>query len=325
MEFQINSGTDHEHQRQDREQAKFQFNGVHSRVLDDIGDRDNRKVSGSATNARLHAKGLRGMKRKRNTTLPMAFLDTLERKFGRFTFPHLLFLLLAGQGLVYLAMSTNQVSPLQLVLQGRAVLSGEIWRIFTFMVVPMESSLLWFLIGVYVTWLIGSSLEREWGEFRFGVFVGLGWGATVLSSLFLPQEVMGNMFILGMLTLAFARLFPHVEFLLFFVIPVKVRYIGWVMWGFYLLALIGGDLAVRAQVLASIIPYGVFFGRDMVTGMHSRRRRATFRRAAAPEPGEAFHVCDACGRTDRTDPDLDFRYKDGNCVCEICLNEGNTP
>lgn len=251
----------------------------------------------------------------------MPLLDQLERKYGRFAFPYLLQILIFGQVLVFGAMTSGLVFPEQLMLNSRAVLSGEVWRLFTFMVVPLDSQLLWFLIGAYVTYLIGSSLERQWGEFRFSLYVGTGWIATVLVSFLLPSAGLTNTFIMGSLTLAFARLFPDVEFLIFFLIPVKVKYIGYVMWAFYGLAVLTQPPGIKLEVLAGLSPYFLFFGPELLFSLKDRQRTRAFREKTRVDPGEAFHTCSVCGCTDKTHPERAFRYKEKICYCEECLNK----
>jgi hypothetical protein len=251
----------------------------------------------------------------------MHFLDQLEKRFGKWTFPYLLAALLTSQAMVYVAVFTGVVRMDQLLLNAPKVLSGDVWRVLTFMAVPMADSPLWFAIGLYVTYLIGSSLEREWGEFRFGLFLGLGWLCTVAASFVIPGAFVSNTFIMGTLTLAFARLFPDVEFLLFFVVPVKVKYIGWVLWGYYLLELVAGPLPTKIQVLAAIVPFVVFFGAEILGGVKQKRRSASFKQQEKKDAETPFHQCSLCSRNDLTDPDLAFRYEDGVCVCEMCLNE----
>lgn len=257
----------------------------------------------------------------------MSWLETIEKKFGKWTFPYLLPLLLAGQAMVYLATVSGEVNPGQLLLYGSALNAGwEQWyRVFTFMITPMVSSPLLFAIGLYVTWLIGSSLERQWGEFRFGLYLGAGWLATVAVALIFPGVPVTNMFIMGSLTLAFAKLFPDVEFLLFFVVPVKVKYIGWVLWGFYGLGVVTQAWPQRAMILAGVVPYVLFFGAETVRELQGRKRARAFRREAAVREDEPFHVCSRCDANDLDNPDEEFRYlANGECVCLTCLKKGES-
>jgi hypothetical protein len=252
----------------------------------------------------------------------MSILNKLERRFGRYTFPHLLPVLLVSQLMVYVAEMTRMVPPGSLHLEGRYLLQGrELYRMFTFMAEPMDNNHLFFFIGLYVTWLMGGALEREWGEFRFNLFLGVGWAGTVLASLLLPWLPMTNFFIMASLTLAFARLYPDFEFLMFFLIPLKVKYIAYVMWaGFVFLLLVPG---IQLMVFAgAVLPYMLFFGRETVTGFRGRQRTRSFRKQAAIPKDKAFHTCSRCGVTDRDNPDLAFRYLPGDqCVCEGCLEK----
>lgn len=251
----------------------------------------------------------------------MSWMDTLERKYGRFTFPYLLELLIIGQVFVFTSTYFGLVRAEQLVLNSSAVMSGEVWRLFTFMVFPMDEDLLFFAIGAYVTFLIGGSLQRQWGEFRFGLYVGMGWIATILVSFLMPGTLILNQFIFGALTLAFARLFPEVEFLIFFVLPVKVKYIGYLMWGFYGLAFLTGGVESRLLIAAGVLPFFVFFGGELLFLVRERKRTREFREKARVNPTVAFHVCATCGATEQTHPERSFRYRDGVCICDVCLKK----
>lgn len=248
----------------------------------------------------------------------MTIPETLEKKFGRFSVPYLLPILLAGQVLVYLGMATGALGPEMLLLNGGLVRTGEYWRLFTFMILPMADNLLFFFLSVYVTYMIGSSLEREWGEFRFCLYFGISWLITVLTALVFPFGIFSNAFIMGSLILAFARLFPNVEFLLFFIVPLKVKYIGYALWAQFALSFIQGDAAGKMAVVAASVPFFLFFGSEMLGLAKQKQRKAAYRKKVKTIDGTPFHACGSCGRTDLSDPDLGFRYENGTCVCDIC-------
>jgi len=252
----------------------------------------------------------------------MSILNSLERKFGRFTFPHLLPVLLAGQVLVYLFQLSGQIPGDALYLKGELLLQGkQLYRMLTFMVDPMTLSPIWFLIGLSVTWLIGNALQNEWGEFRFNLYLFVGWAGTVLVSLVLPDWNIANLYIFSSLTLAFARLYPNFQFLLFFIIPVKVKYLAYLTWAFYLLLILASP-GERLMVLSgAVLPYGLFFGKDILMDIRGRQRSSAFRKKAHISENKPFHVCSRCGITDLENPELEFRYLGDECVCEICLKE----
>ena len=103
---------------------------------------------------------------------------------------------------------------------------AQIWRIITFAFIPSYGgSILSAVLGIYFTWFIGTALEQEWGDFRYTVYLLSGMLGTVLACLL--TGVTGSTYCLSLsLLLAFAMLYPEVQVLLFFVIPVRVKYFG---------------------------------------------------------------------------------------------------
>ena len=80
------------------------------------------------------------------------------------------------------------------------------------------------VLGIYFTWFVGSALEREWGDFRFNLYVLLGMAGAWLACLLTGSA---DTYCLSLsLLLAFAMLYPELQVLLFFVIPLKVKYFG---------------------------------------------------------------------------------------------------
>jgi len=234
--------------------------------------------------------------------------------------PHLLKIIVCGQALVFLSTSSEAVPLEELVLWGRRIFEGEIWRLFTFMVTPMAGNIFWLLIGLYVTYLIGSALENEWGEVKFCHYVGIGWLATLGVSLVMPNEIITNFFVMSSLTLAFARLFPHVQFYLFLLIPFKVKYLGWLLWAYFGFLLVVAPAPIKLQVFAGISPYAVFFGRETIGDLRLMLRKKSFQKSLAKSESDPFHVCSKCGCTDISRPEMQFRYDGSTCICEKCLN-----
>lgn len=253
----------------------------------------------------------------------MSILDTLEKKFGWFTFPYLLPILLVGQVMVYLAVVSEQISPGFLPLSAERLLMGEYWRVFTFMLYPMQWNPLFFALFVSITYIMGSALEREWGEFRFGLFIGCGWLATLAVSFLVPYAYLDNMYLFGSLVMAFAWMFPDFEIRWFMIIPIKVKYIGYVYWAMYALELIGGHRASRLSVLAALLPFVLFFGKDILGFFKQKKRAAVFKKVTQKELGTPFHQCETCGKNDLKNPEIDFRYNQGHCYCEACLQQRN--
>ena len=149
----------------------------------------------------------------------MNWITKLERKYGRFCIPNLINILIGGQILVYaIELFVNQYISFYLSLSRSALFAGQIWRLFTFVLVPFSGGgPLSVVLGIYFTWFVGSALEREWGDFRFNLYVLLGMAGAWLACLLTGSA---DTYCLSLsLLLAFAMLYPELQVLLFFVIP----------------------------------------------------------------------------------------------------------
>lgn len=248
----------------------------------------------------------------------MSFLDQLERIFGRFAIRNLGLYLIIGQVFVVLASMMQLLDQRLLLYVPLLVLQGEWWRMFTFMfVVPVPGTLgLVFLVfGWYVFYLMANALEDFWGAFRFNLFLFISYGLTVALSFLTPGNLIVSSFILTSVFLAFAYLNPDFELLLFFILPVKIKWLALIAWAWTLVRFVRGDLGDRLQIAAVVITFVLFFGADMLRRVTQGRRTAARRAERAAEEAQPRHVCHVCGKTDRTHPDLDFRY------CSKCAGD----
>ena len=220
------------------------------------------------------------------------------------------------------------------------ILQGQIWRLFTYPLCFSSTSLLWTAIILICYCSLAKGVENVWGTFRFNLFYFSGIILTDIYCMILGATATAGSLHMS-LFLAYATLFPDAQFLILFIIPVK----AWV------LALI--DLiSIAYQLiflpfpynLLSLIPLGnyfLFFGKDVVNVLplswraNARRaaRKATTRSKVIPFPSagsyqathakpkaDYTHKCTVCGRTDTTNPELEFRYcsrcKGYYCYCQ---------
>lgn len=71
----------------------------------------------------------------------MNWITKLERKYGRFCIPNLINILIGGQILVYaIELFVNQYISFYLSLSRSALFAGQIWRLFTFVLVPFRAA-----------------------------------------------------------------------------------------------------------------------------------------------------------------------------------------
>jgi len=257
----------------------------------------------------------------------MSLLNRLERWLGRFAVSNLSLWLVGGQ-VVFLALAMFGNFDLgRVALLPAAVVAGEVWRVVTFLFLPPVSVLsltgaVFLAFGWYMFYLMGSALEQYWGEFRFNLFIGAGWFLTVVASFLFPRAYSTNLFLAGSVFLAFAYLNPDFELLIFFILPVKIKWLALIQWLGYAYVLAVGTWADRTLVLASVGNFLLFFAKDMVQSIRSGRRRMAYRAqqfGASGEEEEPRHRCRVCGRTELTNPELDFRYcskcADEDCYC----------
>lgn len=247
----------------------------------------------------------------------MGLFNRFERAFGRFAIPNLSLYLVGGQ-VVFWSVSFLGFFDLERILLVPALVPYEPWRLVLFLFLPPASSPVFIAFAWYMFYLMGSALESYWGVFRYNCFLLLGWALTVGVAWLHPQLPATNLFLAGSVFLAFAFLNPDFELLIFFILPVKIKWLALIQWVLYGFALIFGSWPVRLMAFAAIGNFLVFFAGDIVQRIRTGRRRMEYqaRQTAARENDEPRHRCVVCGKTDRTHPLEDFRYSDDDqCYC----------
>ena len=151
-------------------------------------------------------------------------LARLERRFGRFAIHNLIGVIVGGMAVVWVLSLLKPEFQSRLVLDVDAVRRGQVWRLVTFLFIPPPSSPMWVLINLYFTWWVGNSLEQRWGHFKFNAYYLIGALGTVIAAVVAGPAT--NYWLDASLFLAFATVFPDVQILLFFVIPIRVKWLG---------------------------------------------------------------------------------------------------
>ena len=247
----------------------------------------------------------------------------IKQSLARLAIPRLTLWLIGGQLVMFGLHYSDPRIVEGLLLSPAAVLQGQWWRVLTFVFIPMSLHPLWLLLDIYVFWLIGTALENTWGAPRYNLFLLIGYIATAAAAFIIPDGVASNEFLYGSTFLAFAFLYPDFLFYLFFVLPVRVKYLAWIAWGGYLFMFISGNWMTRVLILAAVLNFLVFFRKELWQRMRHGHRRMVLKAAAVPtEP--LMHRCTLCGITDRSHPQMEFRYctKCTGALC-YCLNHIN--
>jgi len=207
------------------------------------------------------------------------------------------------------------------------IAQGQIWRIITWVFIPIDQNILWFAISLYFYYFIGSTLEREWGAGKFtifyasGVLLNLIYGFIMWFAFRSPVMITPTFLNLSML-FAFATLFPDVVIRLFFVIPLKIKWLALFNAVFFVISIVQSIIAnnffLAFLPLVAILNYLLMCGHELISYIQPYKMRSSpqvvnFKKAAkqvkrdlADKPYR--HKCAVCGKTDTEYPDLEFRY-----------------
>jgi len=208
----------------------------------------------------------------------LKILNKLERRFGRYAIENLMVIICGGQAIVYIAdLLMNGFASSMLYLSWDAVKSGQIWRVITFIFQPESESPVSFILSLYFYYMIGGALEHEWGSFNFNCYYILEMICTVIASAFIG---MGTPYYINLsLFLAFAILYPDYQVLLFYLIPVKVKWVALVDFIFMVYMFVVAPV-MRPLIIAAIVPLVIFLWDDGVRNIKlfidRRKRRKEF-------------------------------------------------
>lgn len=291
-------------------------------------------------------------------------LKNLRKEFDRLCYrnrnkgiPNLMLYICIGSAVVYLMtqLTRNTVLYNILYFDRTLILRGQVWRLFTYALTYNGGNLLLTAIGLLCYFSLGRAIENQWGIFRFNLFYLSGLVLMDVYCLIFGCNASVNYLNMS-LFLAYATLYPDAHFLLFFIIPIK----AWVFALFDLAITLINVIQLSIPVfyfpynlfpLVALGNYFLFFGRDILnvipvswrintrrlfhrgkrtSATASRPKVIPFKGAPSYEASTAqprapyLHRCTVCGRTDVSDPDLEFRYcsrcKGYYCYCQDHIN-----
>ena len=257
-----------------------------------------------------------------------SWLDRFCAKHRNLAVPNLMLYIVIGNVIVFvLDMFSRYSFSHMLTFVPYYIFHGQIWRLVTFIFVPEGSNLLFVAISLYFYYFIGNALEREWGSARFTVFYGIGVLVNIAVGLVLsflyglnyPWPVVSMYYINMSLFFAFAALYPDLQVLLFFIIPVKVKWLAWIDAAFFAWSILSSLFHLNwvgvVLPVVAILNFLLFFSSDAARIFGRVRHRTSrqtinFKKAtkeAKKDKGD-LHKCAVCGITDADDPNMEFRY-----------------
>ena len=261
----------------------------------------------------------------------MNFLNKMERKFGRYAIHNLSMYIIGGYIIGYiLYFLAPDVLYNYLSLEPYYIMRGQVWRLVTWVLIPPESPDIFTIIMLILYYQLGTELERAWGSFRFNVYIFLGIISTLVGAFILYFVLGGNgvfgsslfstYYINMSIFLAFTACYPEEKLLLYFIIPIKIKWFGILYTVYILLAFFTANWVGKVAIIASMFNFILYFLLSRSRGKASPkeiRRKQVFKRQVKQgmAPGVTKHKCAVCGRTELDGDDLEFRF------CSKC--EGN--
>ena len=255
----------------------------------------------------------------------MNWLNKLERRFGRYAIHNLTLYLIGGYiiGFGVYMFVPNLLNLL--TLEPAYILHGQIWRIISWVLIPPSGNIFTTVIMMLFYYSLGTALERTWGAFRYNVYIFSGILFTVIGA-FLLYLIVGvdavgygvffsTYYINMSIFLAFAVSYPDMEVLLYFILPIKMKWMALVYAALTIYDLVRGNLFTRIAIIASLLNFIVFFlsSRNVKPYMPKEQMRKWKFKQEQERPhmtyaGGARHRCAVCGRTELDDPNLEFRF-----------------
>jgi len=265
--------------------------------------------------------------------MPLTLIDRLQRRFGWLAVPNVTITLIVGQAVLYMAnLLANQgilpagVALDRVMLDPAKVMQGEVWRLATFLFTPPPIGPIFVIFYFALFHLFGATLEQQWGTFKYNLFLLVGYLANVAAAFagsFVLQQQLGpemnetlqlasitatNGFLYGSIFLAFARLYPDFTLNIFFILPIRIKWLALVTWIGYAYVLVRGGWMARMLIIATVLNYLLFFGREHVREWRQGQRKRTFQAQAKRATAPSKHVCAVCGLSSAESPRTLFRY-----------------
>jgi len=272
--------------------------------------------------------------------------SNFERKYGKYAIKNLSVYLIVAYIIGYMLQIISPEISEFLAFNPYWIFRGQVWRIFTWILMPPEQLSIFTIIMLLLYYQLGQGLERAWGTYRYNVFIFSGFIFTILGALVLYGILMGVVYygisdytyyfgaVFGScvstyyvnmsIFLAFAATYPEEQLLLYFIIPIKIKWMGYLYGAFLLVDIFDAfknnttvvAIVITVLIVVSLLNFLIYwlrtrnksrFNPKQVKRRHEYRQSVRQARPVKHENG-ALHKCYICGRTELDDPNLTFRY-----------------
>lgn len=289
----------------------------------------------------------------------MNFLYKLEKKFGRHAINNLSAYVVGSWAIGYLLWAFLP-KVYELLIFDVAYVFGahQFWRVFTWgftMPGPID---MFSILMIFIYFSIGTSIEKHVGTFVYNLYifgsyffitlgmlvqgaitylndtatydlaaVGLQNGLNYGSGLLEIMSQYGPTYFISMsVFLGFALIYSESTMLLFFVFPIKTKWLAYadVIYMVYMLMRYGSYSLLAGIIIAVLFNFYLFYlisknyssrRRSWRNGTDTLKRQKVFKKkmeqAQAEQitpKGVARHKCSICGKTENDDENLEFRF-----------------
>lgn len=254
-------------------------------------------------------------------------LIKMERKWGKYAIHNLSLYIIIGYVLGYILTLTGSVEFIS--LNPDKIMHGQVWRLVTWILVPPSKLDLFTIIMLFFYYSIGTSLEKTWGAFRYNMYILSGMLFTVIGALlyYAGYVLIGNYpgagvgsfqspafstyYINLSIFLAFAAIYPNMQVLLYFIIPIKIKWLAYVDAAILAASFFMGNSATKVVIISSLLNFILFFLGTRNYHRSSPReihRRHVYKEQVNNASGITKHKCAVCGRTELDGDHLEFRF-----------------
>ncbi|MBR7073586.1 MAG: hypothetical protein IKI39_00600 [Oscillospiraceae bacterium] len=266
---------------------------------------------------------------------PRRKIEEFCYKHPGFGIPNLMRYIIIANAVFWLMGAVNPVLMNYLLFNPALILRGQIWRLISFVFIPPSTGVLAFIAFYFYYW-IGTTLENQWGTGQFTIYFFTGVILTILYGFAIffitgRSVSLSSTYIFLSMFFSFAALFPDMQVLFMFIIPVKMKYLALVDAAFFVLSVATTPFPENLLPVVAVLNFLIFCGGELKSMLPRRQSRSTinFKRESARiryEQREKLytHKCAVCGRTDTEYPNLEFRYCSRcvgyHCFCEDHIN-----
>lgn len=265
------------------------------------------------------------------------FIRNLERKIGRFAIRNLtMYMIVLYITGYFMQMLAGNVLEAYFSLDIYQITRGQVWRLVSWLFMPPARLGIFTIFMLLLYYMLGTSLERVWGSFRYNLFIFSGIIFTIIGAVIVyimmiakTQNIAGASTYLAVLSstassyystyyintsifLAYASIFPNEKLYFYFLIPIKIKWLAALELASMLVYFIRGNLMTRITLIAALLNVALYIVANIESkrsgGDRPKRKKSDYIKIVNSTAVEYRHKCAICGRTDVTNPELEFRY-----------------